>query len=85
MVEYGSVGVRHFQHLADMANLSDDALRAHVSQLATALGQSHKDVSGHLRQMLLAHAEEWRAFLFAQGEKSFLRRWVDGGRNGGLE
>ena len=85
MVEYGSVGARHLQHLADMASLADDALRAHVSQIATELGKSQEEVLRHLRRMLRAHAEEWRAFLLAQGEKSFLRRWMDGGRNGGLE
>jgi hypothetical protein len=85
MVEYGSVGARHMQHLADMAGLPDADLRAHVSQIATAVGESHEEILKKLRRMLATHADEWRAFLFAQGKESFLKSWMDGGRNGELE
>jgi hypothetical protein len=82
MVEYGSVGARHLQHLADMAGLPDDTLRVHVSQIAAAMGETHEETLKKLRTMLVTHAEEWRAFLFAQGEQSFLKSWMDGGRYG---
>lgn len=85
MVEYGSIGARHLQHLADMARNSDTDLRPHVSQISAAMGASREEVLKHLREMLIAHAEEWRAFLSAQGKESFLRHWMDGGRGGGLE
>jgi hypothetical protein len=85
MVEYGSVGARHLQHLADMAGSPDDALRVHVSQIAAAMGETHEETLQKLRTMLVKHAEEWRAFLSAQGEKSFLRSWMDGGRYGRSE
>lgn len=80
MFEYGSVGVRHLQHLADMADLPDCALRAHVSEIATATEVTYEDTLKKLRTMLVAHAKEWREFLSAQGEKSFLNSWMDGGR-----
>lgn len=85
MVEYGSVGARHLQHLADMAGLPDDALRIHASQIAAATGATYEETLKKLRTMLVTHAEEWRAFLSAQGEKSFLKSWMDGGRYGQFE
>ncbi|HBK07157.1 MAG TPA: hypothetical protein DDZ81_15120 [Acetobacteraceae bacterium] len=85
MVEYGSVGVRHFEHLADMASRPDDYLRVHASEIASAIGERYEDALGNLRSLLLRHTEEWRAFLSAQGEESFLRSWMDGGRHGRFE
>lgn len=85
MVEYGSVGARHLQHLADMSGLPDDDLRMHASEIAAAIGESYEEVLMKLRKMLVTHAEEWRAFLFAQGEQSFLKSWMDGGRYGRSE
>lgn len=80
MVEYGSVGARHLQHLADMSRLPDDDLRVHASQIAAAIGDTYEETLRKLRMMLVAHADEWQAFLSAQGEQSFLRNWMDGGR-----
>ena len=85
MVEYGSVGARHLQHFADMAVLPDDKLRVHVSEIATATGATPQDTMKNLRTLLVTHAEEWRAFLAAQGEQSFLKNWMAGGRYGRSE
>jgi len=85
MVEYGSIGARHMQHLADMAALPDDILRAHVSQISDAMAENHEETLKKLRMILVSHADEWRAFLSAQGEQSFLKSWMDGGRYGGFE
>ena len=85
MVEYGSVGARHLQHLADMASLPDDKVRVHVSEIAIATGASPQETLKNLRNLLIAHAGEWRAFLAAQGERSFLTRWMAGGRYGRSE
>ena len=82
MVEYGSVGARHLQHLADMAVLPSAKLRAHVSELAIATSATPQETLKNLRTLLTAHAKEWRAFLAAQGERSFLKRWTQGGRHG---
>ena len=81
MIEYGSVGARHLQHLADMSSLPDEQLRVHASQIALAIGETYSDTLENLRKMLLVHAVEWRAFLSAQGEESFLNTWMDGGRH----
>lgn len=80
MIEYGSVGTRHLQHLAELADLPDDALRNHASQIGAAIGESTEKTLTNLRKMLSTHAVEWRAFLSAQGEQSFLKSWMDGGR-----
>ena len=85
MVEYGSVGARHLQHLADMADQSDEALRVHASQIATATEATYGETLRKLRTMLATHAEEWRAFMSVQGEKSFLKSWMEGGRYGRFE
>lgn len=85
MVEYGSVGTRHLQHLADMAVLPDDELRGHVWEIAAATDVTFQETLKNLRALLAKHAEEWRAFLSAQGEESFLKNWMDGGRYGRSE
>ncbi|CAE6938620.1 7-cyano-7-deazaguanine synthase [Paraburkholderia domus] len=82
MAEYGSVGVRHLQHLADMAGVPDDVLRAYASQIAAATGDTYEETLKKLKMMLVSHAEEWRAFLSTQGQQSFLKNWMDGGRYG---
>lgn len=81
MIEYGSVGARHFQHLAEMAELPDTALRPFASQIAAATGEPYEQTLRNLRLMLMTHAREWRAFLSAQADGSFLRSWLDGGRH----
>ena len=82
MIEYGSVGARHLQHLADMAGLPDKFLHTHASQIAAATGATCDETTRRLRVMLSVHAEEWRAFLSELGGSSFLNDWMDGGRNG---
>lgn len=81
MIEYGSVGARHLQHLAEMAELPDTALRPFASQIAAATGEAYEQTLRNLRLMLMTHAKEWRAFLSAQGDGSFLKSWLDGGRH----
>ncbi|BAV52905.1 Uncharacterized protein MLTONO_p0435 (plasmid) [Mesorhizobium loti] len=85
MVEYGSVGARHLQHLAEMADLPDDALRVHASQIAAATEATYEETLTKLRTMLVTHAAEWRVFLSAQGDQGFLKSWMDGGRYGRSE
>jgi hypothetical protein len=85
MIEYGSVGARHLQHLAEMAGQTDDALRVHASQIAAATEGTYEETLTKLRTMLATHAAEWRAFLSAQGDQSFLKTWMDGGRHGRSE
>ena len=46
MVEYGSVGARHLQQLADMAELSGRALRPYVFDIARATSMSEQDTVG---------------------------------------
>lgn len=81
MIEYGSVGARHLQHLADMADLPDAALRPFASQIAAATGEAYEQTVRNLRMMLMTHAKEWRSFMSAQGDESFLKSWMDGGRH----
>jgi hypothetical protein len=80
MVEYGSVGARHLDDLATMSELPDAKLRPFASQIAAATGESYEQTLRNLRIMLMTHAQEWRTFLSAQGKKSFLNSWMDGGR-----
>ncbi len=85
MAEYGSVGARHLQQLADMADLPDEALKVHAFEIARATGELQGEILTKLRNMLLTHAKEWHAFMAAQGEESFVRSWTKGGRHGRSE
>lgn len=80
MAEYGSAGVRHLQHLAELTDSPDDVLRPYASQIALALEAPYEDILRKLKVMLVAHASEWEKFLSAQGQISFLKQWMDGGR-----
>lgn len=80
--DYGYMGARHLQQLADFATEPDIRLKPYVFELAEALGTSMDNVQTHLRDMLRSHSEEWDAFAAAQGEQSFLKLWTMGGRHG---
>ena len=85
LVEYGIVGAGHLQQLAEMAALSDTALRLHVFEIARATGSSEQDTGKALRRLLLQHAGEWRDYVSAQGERSFISNWTKGVRHGRSE
>ena len=85
MIEYGSVGARHLQQLADMAGRPDSELHVYVSEIAEAMGTTNEETLNKLRTLLVTHAQEWQAFLSAQGEQSFLKSWMQGGRHGRSE
>ena len=82
MLEYGIAGTRFLQRLADLSAAPDSKLRAHVSEIAEATGATPRETLKKLRALLLKHSAEWRAFLSAQGDQSFLKNWLVGGRNG---
>lgn len=85
MVEHGSVGARHLQHVANMAELPDAVLRRHVFEIAQATGALEKDTRDNLRKFLVQHAEEWRDFVSAQGQDSFINSWMKVGHHGRSE
>jgi 7-cyano-7-deazaguanine synthase in queuosine biosynthesis len=80
MVEYGSVGVRHLQQLSDMASLPDSALELHTYEIAKATGSPTPEVLRDLRSLLTQHSTEWQEFVSAQGQHSFIKSWIIGGR-----
>ena len=82
LYDYGYMGARHLQQLAEMSNEAAETLKPYVFELAEALGTSTDDVQSQLRCMLHQHSEEWAAFAASQGEKSFLKIWTKGGRHG---
>lgn len=82
LYDYGYMGARHLQQMADLANVSDATLKPHAFQIAKALGSSSDDVMNKLRGMLAQHSKEWTAFEQDQGENSFLQLWTKGGRHG---
>lgn len=79
MIEYGSVGVRHLQQIADLAEQPDATLRPHVFEIARATGISELETSDNLRRLLVQHKEEWRDFVSAQGKRSFISNWAERG------
>lgn len=82
MIEYGIAGTRHFQHMASMADWSDEELRIYALEIAEALDETEAKTLTNLRTLLSQHATEWQTFLAAQGKQSFLHNWTGGGING---
>ena len=79
MVEYGSVGARHSAASRGHGGLPDDDLRVHASEIAAAMAETYEETLKKLRTMLVTHAEEWRAFLSAQGDQKLFEE-LDGWR-----
>ncbi len=77
MIDYGIAGVRHLQLFADMAAVSDEELRPYVIELTKVVGSKEEETLQNLRGLLMAHANEWKAFLKTQGEKSFIQTWAE--------
>lgn len=82
MMEYGAVATRHMQALADMKGLSRSALHMHALEIARATGISESETLEKLNRLLEAHSDEWRVFLAAQGQQSFLKSWMEDRRHG---
>lgn len=80
LLDYGIMGARHMQQLADMVELPNSKLRNNSLELAESLGATEEETLRHLRNLLAQHAEEWHRFLADQGQGSFLRVWTKGGR-----
>lgn len=75
--------LKHLRHgalcMEDLARLSDDAQELVLRQVAADLVSRHSEVDdnvGRLRRLVKAHADEWRTFLAAQGDDSFLQRFM---------
>lgn len=47
------------------------------AELAAHGGTLQEDVARKLRRLLVAHRDEWRAFVAAQGSESFLNKWLE--------
>ncbi|MFC0634699.1 7-cyano-7-deazaguanine synthase [Brevundimonas balnearis] len=76
--EHGIAGVLHMDNLAALASPSSQPrLVRRVARLtADALGEDEDAVLDHVRALLGRHAEEWRRYVTAQGEHSFLGRYA---------
>lgn len=82
LYEFGYMGARHLQQLSEMASYRGDALKSYTHELASALGATVDDTQSRLKNILVRHSAEWRAFEACAGEESFLRMWTMGGRHG---
>jgi len=80
--DYGYMGARHLQQLADLASADEAVLKPFAFQIADALGAPLDDVTAKLRAMLAQHSEEWTAFKQRLGPQSYLQLWTKGGRHG---
>jgi hypothetical protein len=75
--EYAIAGVLHMDHLADMAEANAAPLvKRHAALLAPALGLSREETEERLNALLRKHAEEWKNYMDALGEHSFVRQWA---------
>lgn len=76
--EYGIAGVLHMDHLAALARPSAQSLgfRRVVRMTADALGEDESTVAAQTRDLLNRHENEWRRFVAAQGDQSFVARYA---------
>ena len=76
--EYGIASVLHMDHLAALASSTAQqrAIRRVARLTADALGQAENMVIDQLQDLLERHAQEWRRFVSAQGEQSFVARYA---------
>lgn len=81
MIEYGIVGVRHLQQLADMSTLAAKSLRPYVFDISRATHASEECTCRALRRLLQQHKEEWIDFVSAQGRRSFIAKWAKVGHH----
>lgn len=51
-------------------------LRRHAVLLAQPMGLSQSEAEARLTRLFQKHAEEWKNYLDALGERSFVKRWV---------
>lgn len=82
MIEYGTAGARHFQHMAEMSDWRNEDLQVYAFEIAEAVRKPEAETLANLKSLLSQHAKEWRTFLDAQGNKSFLHNWMGGGNHG---
>ncbi|NBB64447.1 ATPase [Pseudomonas sp. ODNR1LW] len=76
--EYGIAGVLHMDHLASLALPSAQTRAFHrvIRLTADALGEEEGAVLSRTQDLLNRHAHEWRRFVAAQGDQSFLTRYA---------
>lgn len=74
---YAIAGALHMDHLADMASADSKPLvKRHAGLLGPALGLAPVEAEKKLASLLNRHAKEWKNYMNAQGEHSFLRQWT---------
>lgn len=76
MRSYAVAGVLHMDHLADLGEspLHAPSVRRAARETAAALDGDPVAVEQKLREMLVRHGEEWRAFRRSLGAGSFVAR-----------
>ena len=76
--EYGIAGVLYMDHLAALASPSTQpsAVRRVARLTADALGSEEGSVLRQFQALLDRHADEWRRFVIAQGDQSFVARYA---------
>ncbi len=76
--EHGIAGVLHMDNLAALASPHGQPrlVRRVARMTADALGEDEASVLERTQALLGRHAEEWRRFVAAQGERSFVARYA---------
>ena len=78
--DYAVAGIRHMDHLADMADGRERRIvRRHATSLRRVLPHA-EDSEERLVRLLERHAEEWQGYLSSLGAGSFVQKWIRGAR-----
>ena len=76
MRQHAYAGVKHLQRLAEKAGVAQPVLGQHAHEIATATSRAQDEVLSKLKCLLERHSEEWNSFVGAQGQTSFIRKWI---------
>ena len=78
MREYAIAGILHMDHMAELGTAAPGAasVKRHAGELARARKLDVDDVEAKLSRLFARHASEWKAFVDALGDRSFVRGWV---------
>jgi 7-cyano-7-deazaguanine synthase in queuosine biosynthesis len=79
LLDYGIVGARHLEQLAEIPQRPKSVLRRDAFEIACCTGVSEQETLKNLCRLFERHADEWRDFVGKQGSHSFLNVWTEGG------
>jgi hypothetical protein len=76
--QYAVAGVLHLDHLAGIRNskIKASMLKRNAFKLGQVLNLTQIETEARLERLLKQHEGEWKSFLDALGQQSFIKEWI---------